>query len=424
MWFRKRSRTALLLISALCVITAVFFWGNPGGDCLIRGWEPGRILPKELSIELLIDSDAFITRLEDDIANAREQIFIQTMSFEGDAAGKRLADALKASSAPDIRLLVDDYSRYVVNDKFKYFPKYWGDREIEEELEKTSALLSELNASGIRVRVTNPNDPLLIRFIARNHKKMMLVDRKIAYLGGINFSDHNFAWHDMMVRIESDKVTDFLKRDFSATWNGTNLCTEGDFGGLWVAILDGNNNEAGFAPVIRAVETARHSIVIESAYISFPFFSHLRDAHDRGVHIVFVTPEVNNKPIMKDYVLWEAIKEGFDVRLYPDRMNHLKAILIDDSILIFGSSNFDYVSRAIQQEILACITDQDVISQFIERVLTPDLKKSEAYSAPISRWKGWPRFALIKGMGIVFSGLNRMLDKTVGSTGSVAWEEK
>ena len=395
---------------------------KPADECPIIGWNSDRTLPEETAIELLVDSNEFMERLESDLASARDHVYIQTMSFEGDTAGKRLAVLLKSSSAPDKKLLVDDYSRFVVNDKFKFFPKYWRDRDVRYELERTESLLSDLCASGIPVRLTNPVDPFLVRFIARNHKKLIIVDREISYIGGINFCDHNFAWHDMMIRIRSEEVADFLKHDFTATWNGTDLCAERDFGGLWLAVIDGNSNHAGFAPVLGAIDAARHSIIIESAYLSFPFFSYLRDAHRRGIRVVILTPAMNNKPIMKQYILWEALKAGFEVRLYPERMNHLKAILIDDSTLIFGSSNFDYISHAIQQEILACIIDQDVISTFKKRVLDPDLDRSEIYSVSVSPLGGWPRFAVIKGMGTLLSGLNRLLDRTVGSTGIVEWK--
>ena len=54
-------------------------------------------------------------------------------------------------------------------------------------------------------------------------------------------------------------------------------------------------------------------------------------------------------------------------------MSHLKAMLVDDEHLIAGSSNFDYFSYRIHQEILAVFTDPYVISEFRERVMIPDL---------------------------------------------------
>jgi cardiolipin synthase len=373
------------------------------------GWDATRRVTDGIPIEILVDAEEFMTRLEQDIAGAEDCVLIQTMSFEGDRAGGRLTAALKASPARNRKLLVDSYSRFVQSDKFKLLPKYWRNPEVREELESTQTLLSELQASQVQVKLTNPVDPLLIRFMARNHKKMALVDDRIAYLGGINFCDHNFAWHDMMVRIESEEVASFLRRDFSATWYGNNLCTERDFGGLWLALLDGQHNEQSFALVIRAIEESRSTIFVESAYISFPFIEPLRIAHERGVRVVLLTPEHNNKPILKHYLLWEAAKAGFEIRLFTGRMNHTKAILIDDTLLITGTSNFDFVSYKLEQEILAVITDQRVISQFRDRVLVPDLQQSKPFADRESTFGGWGRFAAMKATGVVVAGLNRIL---------------
>lgn len=63
--------------------------------------------------------------------------------------------------------------------------------------------------------------------------------------------------------------------------------------------------------------------------------------------------------------------------MYPGRMNHLKAMLVDGRSLIVGSSNFDFLSFHFLQEIVAVIRDPAVISEFRDNVLDPDLKLSE-----------------------------------------------
>ena len=60
-------------------------------------------------------------------------------------------------------------------------------------------------------------------------------------------------------------------------------------------------------------------------------------------------------------------------------MSHLKAMLIDDEILVMGSSNFDWFSYRLNDEILAVIRDEDLISEFKKRVLSPDIRNSLAY---------------------------------------------
>jgi phosphatidylserine/phosphatidylglycerophosphate/cardiolipin synthase-like enzyme len=74
-------------------------------------------------------------------------------------------------------------------------------------------------------------------------------------------------------------------------------------------------------------------------------------------------------------------------------MSHLKAMLIDDEYLIAGSSNFDYFSYRIHQELLAVITAPEVIAQFRERVMIPDLSRAqsvECHASSASKlWLSW-----------------------------------
>jgi phosphatidylserine/phosphatidylglycerophosphate/cardiolipin synthase-like enzyme len=65
----------------------------------------------DLRIELLVDGAEFWSRLEGDIAQARERVWVQTLSFEGDTAGRKLSGALQACGAPDRRILVDSFNR-------------------------------------------------------------------------------------------------------------------------------------------------------------------------------------------------------------------------------------------------------------------------------------------------------------------------
>jgi len=104
----------------------------------------------------------------------------------------------------------------------------------------------------------------------------------------------------------------------------------------------------------------------------------LREASRRGVDVKVVTPEANNWSYFSNYARLESARSNIDLRLYQRGMTHLKAMLIDDQYLIAGSSNFDYLSYRLYQEIVAIITDAETIADFRERVLLPDLANSLA----------------------------------------------
>ena len=165
---------------------------------------------------LLVGSDTFWQRAAEDIGRARERLFVQAMTFEGDAAGRAVADAVRAGKAADRRVLVDDYSRLVVSDCFVLSPRYLLSRPFRDEVKATRAMFSGLAAAGVGVRITNPVAGRVTRYGLRNHKKLIVAD-DVAYIGGFNFSDHNFAWHDLMLRIEAPGPAAFLAGDFEET---------------------------------------------------------------------------------------------------------------------------------------------------------------------------------------------------------------
>ena len=362
----------------------------------------------QLKMSLLIDSGEFWKALKKDIDSSQKYIYILTLSFEGDSVGKMLSDQLITSKAVDIRILIDQYTRYILSDHFLYAPKNLFDSKLRLEAKETKRMISHLNQVGINAKFTNPVGFFFLRFPARNHKKMLLIDDAVAYIGGINFSEHNFDWHDMMLRIEDEKVTQFLKEDFITTWNGKNLNTTRSFPNITFYVFDGRTNEDNHKPVFALIEKAEKSIFVESPYLSFPFYERLREARQKGVAVTLITPEKNNRKNLQYYSLWEARRSSFNLHLYRERMTHLKAMLIDDRILIMGSSNFDYLSYCCQQEIMAVVTDREIISEFKERVIIRDLKNSIPFDGEITMVKEHIRYFILRSLGKISVTLCRI----------------
>jgi cardiolipin synthase len=341
-----------------------------------------------MKITLLVDSDEFWQRLKADIAAAKDTIYMQTLSFEGDRVGQLLSDALLSSEAEDIKIVIDYWTRHVLSQKVVYSPRNLFNRRLHQEAAETKRLVQILTKEGIQVKFVNPYGPLMLKMANRNHKKLVVLDNHIVYIGGINFSEHNFSWHDMMLRIENPAIAHVIANDFLATWDGKNRNSSYDFKGFHFHIFDGYTNETAFNKIFALMEKAKTSIVIESAYITFPFYERLRAIREKGVAVTIIAPEANNRPIFNGYTRWESVRSGFDLRLYQGRMTHLKLMLIDDNCLLVGSANFDYLSYHSQQELIAVITDLKIISQVKERVIETDLKQSIRYSGKSHRIKG------------------------------------
>jgi len=342
--------------------------------------------------ELLINFNEFWSRLSADIYAAKESVFIQTFALEGDSIGKQLSDALLASGAKDKRILADSFTRIILSDRVRYAPSNLFDPKLKEEARATELMRTQLESAGVKIKFTNPYGASLRKLLSRNHKKLIVIDGRVAYVGGINFSEHNAAWHDMMFRIDELAAVEFLHQDFVFTWEGRERPAHRVWEDVELLTLDGRDNRRAFHRVLELIDHAQRRIFVESPYITFPFYERLRAAAGRGVEVKIVTPEQNNWRLFRNYARLESARSGIDLRLYRG-MSHLKAMLIDDDYLIAGSSNFDYLSYRLYQEVIAIFTDRTLLNEFRERVMRPDLATAttvECHASEIGkRWLNW-----------------------------------
>lgn len=351
-----------------------------------------------MNIRIQVDSSEFWVSLKEDILSSKDSIFLQTLSFEGDSVGMKLSNLLLTSGSSDKRILIDSTTKFKLSDKDLYSPRYLFDSELHREVQETRRMIGEMERENIQVRFVNPVGFIPLRFPLRNHKKLIVIDERICYIGGINFSEHNFQWHDMMLRIEDLPIAKFLQEDFLATWNGKNRCVSRSFEGIEFHVFDGVSNGSSFAKILDLVKKAKKEIFIESPYFTLPFFDVLREMNHRGVRVTLLAPEENNWRVMRDYTPWESMRSEIDLWLYRGRMTHLKAMLIDDHFLIVGSSNFDYLSYLFYQEILAVIRNPEVIQDFKRRVLEEDLKRSKRFEGEIYPLKARRSHLTIKSL--------------------------
>lgn len=350
--------------------------------------------------EILLGSDAFMKRLEKIAAKAKNTFYAQAMTFEGDTAGRWLIDIMISSPAKDKKLLIDSYSKVVINDHFVPSLKFFFDKEFRVEIEATRRLIKEAKAAGIGVKFTNPIGLFGYKYPLRNHKKMVVIDGEHSFLGGINFSDHNFAWHDMMVSLADPDLGKHLTRDFRWTWHGKNQYGSASTASGELFLFNGAKSKGLYEQFFDQVREAKKSVTVISPYISEPLLGVLRSVAANGVKIVIISPQENNKSIFKNIILAEQQKGYFELKAYPG-MSHMKAILIDDKKLVFGSSNYDLVSYYFEQEVVFVSKDSDLIDQFREKVL------SDVKSLP--KDDGFTKWELKKAVGIM-----RALEKIGG----------
>ena len=343
--------------------------------------------PTSRSMRLCLGGAEFWEHLERDIRAARDYVYVQTLSFEGDAAGLGLAGALLACAAPRKRIVVDAVTKYLINDRFIGLPAARLDAVLQREVAATGEMCDRLDRGGVPVRFSWPVGRRFHRLVVRNHKKLIAIDDRIAYLGGINFSDHNFAWHDFMIRIESPGIAAFLREDFEHTWRGDDRAAAAEIDGDEIMVGEGRGNSGLRDAVSRALDRATDRIVVQCPYVSEPFWSALGRAHRRGVHVTVMMPEEHNRAVMKWGTLDASRREGFEVLMLPGPMTHAKVMRIDD-VLVLGSANFDYVSFRIQPEVVLITSAPGLVREIGERILEPDLARCrEPTKERRQRWR-------------------------------------
>ncbi len=298
----------------------------------------------------LLETDDFVDELRRRIPTAKHRIFVQLMTFDGDDAGREIAALLEgaAKDGIDVRLLVDRFALHVVSDQSARR------KAVAGELASTKQMFAQLRESGAALKFTHPFGPANVYSLARNHKKIFVIDDH-AYLGGINISDHNFEWRDFMVRVDNGEVVQAVVDDFAHTFNGGRTSASD----LIVT------NEAVEQLFDSLVSTAERSVILASPYAIDIEFARLMKRCPAKVKAL-ISPRRNNIFLFRAMTPFinERLKRA-DVELQTyRRFSHAKFLLVDDDKLLIGSSNYGRHSFWCNQEIGLLITDTVFIEQF------------------------------------------------------------
>ncbi len=302
----------------------------------------------------LLSTSEFADDLLRRIGAARSRVAIQLMTFDGDDAGMPVAAALRQAAARgvDTRLLIDCFALRYVSDERVTRPS------VREEFGRTRAMYTGLAAGGVRVTFTCPNGPFGIYALARNHKKLFAID-DVVFLGGINVSDHNYGWHDFMVRTDDPSIVEAAYADFDVSEAGRRQLLDGP-------ILTDGAIEATFDELVLG---ARDRIVVASPYAIDRHLARLMERSTARSKTVVVAAENNFAflELITPYVLDRLSAAGVDICTYP-RFSHAKFVLADERLLI-GSSNYGRHSFWCNQEIGLVIDDRTVVEKLASELL-------------------------------------------------------
>lgn len=304
-------------------------------------------------------SDNFFNQLAVDIQNAHKSVCIQCMSFEADQVGHKIIELLAHKPNLDRTLLIDFYSKYVVNDVFLFSPQgLLNKRNALKERLALKPLLKKACEAGIKVLFTAPMGFLLHKYPARNHKKMILIDDSISYLGGLNFTEHNFDWADLMIRHTHPLFNEVLKDSFLndiSNKNTSPVMQVDEHNTLF--FLDGHKTREAWDELLSIISKAKKVVAI-SPYISYPMLDAISRVPDNKV----ITPKNNNKPYVQ---LIHNLKRYKNINFLEAEGNmvHMKVLILDDETAIYGSANFDTISYLFEKEVVLKRTDRHLVEQ-------------------------------------------------------------
>lgn len=348
-------------------------------------------------LEVLTDGACFYGSELEALASAQSSINLEAYIFHKGKISKRYIQALaeRARAGVQVRVTLD----------------YIG------SLSTPRSYFKELLDAGGHVRWYHP---LRMKFIPefnnRTHRELLIVDGSVAFLGGPGIADwwiedgiKGKRWRDMMVRVEGPSAA-ALQAVFAQNWlrvSGEILTGEDYFAnvddGQGAPVLVVGSTPAAGATQARIlfqllITSARKCIYISSPYF-LPSYSArqaiIQAAVERGVEVKILTPGDNNdQPLTRASsrnLYGSLLKHGIKIYEYLPSMNHTKALMIDDLWAVAGSTNFDYRSFSINDEVNLAVMDP-IVTRRIAEDFERDLSRSR--EVHYSDWQAKKRFRI------------------------------
>ncbi|MEW5559669.1 cardiolipin synthase ClsB [Enterobacter asburiae] len=354
------------------------------------GWREGN------QIRLLENGDEYYPAVFTAIEQARQKIILETFIWFEDAVGWQLHDALlqAARRGVSIEVLLDGYGSADLNDSF----------------------VGELTAAGVVFRYYDPRPRLFgmrTNLFRRMHRKIVVVDGTVAFVGGINFSAEHMsdygpeAKQDYAVRVEGPVVQDILQfevenlpgnADARRFWHRRHRPeanrTPGEAQALFVWRDNHDHRDDIERHYLQMLAHAKREVIIANAYF-FPGYRLLhamRKSARRGVTVKLVVQGEPDMPIVKvgARLLYRyLLKGGVKIFEYRRRPLHGKVALMDDRWATVGSSNLDPLSLSLNLEANLIVHDRafnHTLRENLNNIIAHDCQQVDSSMVPERSW--------------------------------------
>ena len=365
--------------------------------------ELGVVFSKNNKVELLMSGKEKFARLFEDIRQAKQSIHLEYFNFRNDSIASLLFDILreKRKEGVEVRAVFDGFGNDSNNQPLK-----------KKHLEK-------LHADSIEIYEFDPiRFPWINHVWPRDHRKIVVIDGRIAYTGGMNVADYYVVgseqvgeWRDMHCRIEGSAVNE-LQKIFVRFWkklSKENLTDPKYFqgtkaGNKMVGIVNREphtSNEITRRFFVNVLDNAKDSVKIINPYFmpTNKVMKALKRCAERGVKMDILISAKYDEPLTPDIVMYnmkKLIKRGVNVWRYRPGFHHSKIMMVDGKFCTVGSTNLDARGLRYDYEVNALIMDEETTKKldqkFIEDTGKSDYVSMEEWKKSRTTWqrfKGW-----------------------------------
>lgn len=325
-----------------------------------------------------------------DIELAKKSVYFEIYRFRNDAVGQRYRDALvnKCRQGIKVRLLLDS----------------WGS-------DLPLSFIQPIIEQGGEVRFFKKIKFFIDFFTKnhrRNHRKLLVIDHQIVYIGSANLTQYSLVWRELMLRIDGPIAHDFRKSfddsyriynkyifnklSFKKTITHGSYEIVQDLPSIYRQVLK-NKYELLFSK-------SKHQIIIETPYFlpGHKLRNRMAQAAKRGVDVKVLVPlhsDVRLVDFLRARYMEFYHKNNIKIYYYAPGNLHSKCVLIDNERFAIGSANFDYRSFRYQYEIMLLGTNPEVVHQ-----LRTHIDESLLNCRPFDydAWLARPMFERIMGV--------------------------
>lgn len=340
----------------------------------------------------LQNGDQIFPAMLDAIASAQRTITFETYIYWSGDIGQKFADALaeRARAGVKVKVMLD----------------WAGSIKMED------ALLEEMQSAGVEVHQYRPLRWYnLGRLNNRTHRKLLVVDGKIGFTGGVGIADQWEGdaqdvdhWRDMHFRIEGPAVSQ-IQAAFNDNWikttgvvlNGEDyfpaLPHAGDMDAHMFIASPAGGSESMHLMYLMAIAAAEHSIDLQAAYFvpDELMLNALKAARHRKVRVRIILPGEHtdsDSVRLASKAQWgELLLAGVEIYEYQPTMMHNKLLIVDKVMTSVGSTNFDERSFRLNDEASLNIYDPAFAARMTE-VFETDLKPTVRYT--YQSWQARP----------------------------------